>query len=131
LLAALSLALLWWLGLVLLALLTANPVTINREQVLKADAIVEAAVTNLAKGEIRIQRVQNDRGTLDVPTLRLPNLAETKAEPGATYLIPLSRTGIGYEVTRTSLPGQLPLVYPATPETAEQLQRHLSANAAQ
>ena len=122
-LAALGAATLWWLSLALLALLTANPVTVNQEQVLEAEALVEATVLDAAQGEIRVDRVYTARQAFDAKTLRLPNLGETKAETGETYLIPLSQTATGYEVTPTALPDRRPLIYPATPEATEQLKR--------
>ena len=108
-----------------MAAFTANPITINREQVLLADAVLLADVT--AADEIRVARIWSQRRPVPAETLRLDNLAATRARIGKRYLIPISRTPSGFQVTPTALPGQVPLVYPQTSEAEEQLDRVLPA----
>jgi hypothetical protein len=123
--AAALLAGLWGLALGGMALFTANPVTLNREQVLRSDAVIRGDVVDLEEGQVQVERLWPVRRPVEGESLRLANLKATKASNGEAYLMPVSRTADGYEVTRTSLPGEVPLIYPATNEAEAQLERVL------
>lgn len=116
---AIIVAVTWGLFLAGLAVTTANPVTVNREQVLRADFIAMLSVNEPESGAIVLEKLWD--GTKPEP-FTLDNLKETGAEAGRSYYVPVTKTGQGrYIVTPTRLPGNPPLIYPATPEAEEQL----------
>ena len=115
-----GIALLWWLMLAALAALTANPVTLNVEQIRRADYVVTAKISDQRAGVLVVEK-EWKRGA-DFKQVAARNLALTSAKPGRRYLVPLSRTGADeYQVTPTELPDRTPLIYPATEEARSQL----------
>lgn len=120
---ALLIALGWLATLAWLTWTTANPVTLNRQQIFRSDYVLAAKVLQLKPG--RVQRVSDpDLWLLDAPAeLTVAELSAAGAQVGQVYLIPLSRTPDGrWEVTPTRLPNGQPLIYLATPESQAQLQ---------
>jgi hypothetical protein len=107
-----------------LAFTQANPVTLNRGQILRADVIVTARIDDFAEGACTVERQWRDGGPLG--SITVANLGETAAEQGRTYILPLvqSRSG-SYEVVAARLPTHPCLVYPATDEALQQLQQLL------
>lgn len=119
LLSAIALAAGWWLLLGGLALFTANPVTLNREQIRRAPYV--ATGTLRADGTVAVEKEWKRRANLD--TLTLPELGEAGYEPGQSYLIPVLQRGSRYRVMPA--PWQKtpePRIYPATPEAVRQLE---------
>jgi hypothetical protein len=112
----------WLASLALLSLLTANPVTLNVQQVLEASDVVTAVVTDTHSNTIRVE--QSWKKVLAPGNLHVSNLLEAKPPIGESLLIPLSESELGWQVTTTHLPGQPPVLYPATPEAEQQL-RHI------
>ncbi len=90
---ALWAAVVWWLTLGLLALLTANPVTLNYMQIRQADYVVTAKVVDLDIGSVDIQEEWKQDVTLDriLDRIKVENLHEVEAATDSTYLIPISR----------------------------------------
>lgn len=117
---AVAVAALWLLALGSLALFTANPVTLNVEQVRTSEYVVTGC---LAGDERRVLVVERQwKGAETLAELRVGNLSQTAIKHGQSYLVPLSRTRSGaLEVTETDLPENPPLVYPATDEAIAQL----------
>ena len=114
----------WWLALVVLAVTVANPVTLNRRQIDEADYIVTATASVDDVGVFTV--VKEWKRDEPLTAIEIENIDETNAAPGQMYLLPLSKArGDGYRVTETRLPGQVPLVYPATEATLEQLSQLL------
>lgn len=97
----------------------ANPVTLNRRQILDADAVVTAQVIEPSTGACRIVR-QWSGATLP-NELVVVHLDETAARPGSDWILPLVQVGKDPEVLASRLPSHARLVYPATPEAVEQL----------
>lgn len=102
------------LTIAVLAMLTANPVTINRAQLLDSDLVVVGRVTRISAtgvGEVTIENVL--RG-VDVPeTLRVAHLPEV-VRAGGRYLLPLRRRGTRFEITPAPAHAEKTwLVYPA------------------
>lgn len=125
LLAAAAAALVWGLLLGALALLTANPVTLNHSQIMRSSVVVTATVSDVATGEVSIAKTW--KGDIEGGAIRVEDLAETQAINGKNYVIPLSRVGISsYQVTRTPPPNQ-PVIYPDVPVTGQQLNAMLSS----
>jgi hypothetical protein len=115
----------WCAALLWLVLATSNPVTLNRRQVLDADAVVTAHVTDVATGTCRIVKQWN--GAPLPAEIVVEELSETAATAGGEWILPLAVTVDGYEVVPSRLPSHARLVYPATPEAMEQLERILGA----
>jgi hypothetical protein len=90
---AVALAGIWWAVLIGLATLTANPVTLNREQIRQADVIVSAKVTHAEKNEAVIEKVWY--GAIEAGEVTIEGLSESGVRDGEAYLIPLKRAGAG------------------------------------
>lgn len=121
-----ALASLWLIGLGVLSYLTANPITLNREQVLSATDVLTAVVEDAKTGTIRVEKSWKD--DISEARLTLPNLNAAKPVVGDRYLIPVSRRRGGWQVTLSKLPNEPPLIYPATPESDMQLRQLLKAD---
>ena len=119
---AASLVGLWVIGLGVLSLLTANPVTLNRDQILDATDVLTAVVEDVEVGRVGVEKSWKN-AVLD-EQLTLINLRESKPASRQRLLIPVTLTGKGWQITRSKLPREPPLVYPATEESERQL-RHL------
>jgi hypothetical protein len=102
-----------------MAIRTSDPVTLNRDQILRAQHVVSATVEDPSRGRVTVERAwkgENLSGTLDVE-----NLPEAHPQTGATYLLALSRRGGEFRIVDTLQRTRMPLIYPATPEAVEQL----------
>ena len=115
--AATIAAIAWLLTLAVLAALTANPITINRTQILSSDALAVGRVANVSSrgvAEITIENVLAG-GTVP-PTIHLARTADVLAVD-RTYLLPLRRGAAGWEVTPApDRAEETYLVYPAQDE---------------
>lgn len=122
----------WLAFLSVLALLSANPVTINREQILASDAVI-VGVRDVERRDperrigdwVRVEQQLAGRG---VPSrLLLPHFAEHAAAQASAFVIPLRRTRDSFEITPApeALDGRR-LVYPASPETLETVAKILA-----
>lgn len=125
------LAAVWVIALIAMAVWASNPVTLNRQQVLRAlqeGVVVRARVLDVDAG--RCEALEQWPAAEVGETFEVANLKQTEAEPGHIYLLPLLRTDTGFTVAPTLLPGGKPLVYPDTPEALAQLQelRELSSS---
>jgi hypothetical protein len=116
---------LWVCGLGVFSLLTANPITLNREQVLSATDVLTAVVKELDAGTVRVEK--SWKGAVTEDHLALTNLDAINTAVGERLLIPVSRSRNGWRVTLSKLPNEPPLVYPATPDSEKQLQVLLNA----
>ena len=110
----------WLIVLLSLSITTANPVTLNLDQVLESTDVLTAVVENPQTGTVRVQKTWKEEVT--ETELVLANLGLTGAAAGKWILIPVVKRGRTWLVTPTKLPGNPPLVYPATAETVRQLQ---------
>ena len=119
---AASLVGLWVLGLGVLSFLTANPVTLNRDQILEAADVLTAVVKDVDDGKVRVEKSWKD--VIHEDEFELFNLLRSHPSVGERLLIPVSSSRNGWRVTLSKLPGEPPLVYPATDESERQL-RHL------
>ena len=117
-----SLTAVWIVGLGVLSLLTANPVTLNRDQILDSVDVLTAVVEDPRAGRIRIEK--SWKGFVEQEQLDLENLSELKVSANERLLIPVIRAARHWQVTQSKLPGYPPLIYPVTDESERQL-RHL------
>lgn len=119
---AASLVSLWVLGLGVLSFLTANPVTLNRDQILEATDVLTAVVDGAKDGRVRVEK--SWKGTVTDEQLSLSNLSETKPAARQRLLIPVTFARPQWLITPSKLPREPPLIYPATERSERQL-RHL------
>lgn len=132
----------WLILFALLVLFTANPITLNWQQMQKAQTVVAGTVVNKADGTIKLDRFwKNDPRAGDTKELRVINLNRTIAEEGETYLFPLvlavpgsGSQPDGYEVPLTqeqeielkiAQTPATPLIYPLSDDAVEQLEELL------
>ena len=121
---AVALALAWVAILSILAVTQANPVTLNRDQILRAEVIVSARIDDVAEGACTVEQQWKDGESLSAITVS--NLHETAAGSGRTFILPLQRNPAGaFEVVAAPLPDRPYLVYPATDEVLQQLRQQL------
>jgi hypothetical protein len=115
----------WCAFLIGMAWLTANPVTLNRDQILRADFVITGKIeSEPALGEVSVSREWKKNGPKGM--IHVENLEEAKVRRGGTYLMPLSHASTGYRVTEARLANSAALVYPATPAAIEQLEEILA-----
>jgi hypothetical protein len=116
----------WLAILLILAVLSANPVTINREQILASDAVIVGVRDRTGTGDwIRVEQQLAGRG---VPSrLQLPHFEKNAFGDLAQFVIPLRRTRDSFEITPAppALDGKR-LVYPASPESLEAVAKILA-----
>jgi len=119
-LAAFLGAAVWYVALISLAALTGNPVTLNREQLRRSGLIVSGSVDEHGTvSHVNVWQGVAPEGGITVTSFSWP--------PGS-YILPLrSIDRRTLEVTPTRLPGNRPLVYPATETSLELLQRTLKS----
>lgn len=126
---ALALAVGWVAALAILTLVSANPVTLNREQIARSPVVVTALVEEAAGGRCRVERAWRPE-TIDGEIV-VSNLAETRAESGGRYILPLEPDQAGgYAVVPARLPRNPYLVYPANESAQAQLEQILAAQSA-
>ena len=113
LLVALSVAALWYVVLVTVAVTTANPVIVNRAQF--ADSALVVVGTVAADGVVDVEQVV--RGVLPSEQLRI--LVPPDVPPGR-YVLPLNRTGNRFEITPARTSADLHRVYPVTEDVLKQ-----------
>lgn len=116
---ATGLAAMWLIGLGVLSFTTANPVTLNRDQIREADDVMTAVVDDAATGRVRVETAWKNLARDE--QLTLPNLVASKSTPGQRLLIPVRRTKTGWQVMPSKLPKEPPLVYPVNDESERQL----------
>lgn len=127
----------WLVALGILALQTANPVTLNRWQLLHSDVVLVGSVSKISANHVASVRVEtvlaNRRliGRDDLPeTLHLTK-GIAHLEPGKTYLLPLSRRESRLEITAAPLAAdETWIAYPASPKVIEDAKRILAAQPA-
>ncbi|QDU80293.1 hypothetical protein Pla110_20200 [Polystyrenella longa] len=137
--------LIWLIGFSLLVLFTANPVTLNWQQLQRAQTVVEAEVIDKEQGLVQLKRFwKYDPQITAGEQFAVSNLPSSRVENGASYLIPLVllEPGSGdvpdtYEIPLTQ--EQLiqlkmeqtepePIFYPYKEEAVVQLEQLLTEN---
>ena len=122
--APLAFAGLWIAALATLAFLTANPVTLNRAQLLAAPIIVSARVDNAKRGECTIDEHWKGPDARS-GSITVQGLPADRMEDDLSYILPLIPKRSGeYEIVPAGKLDESPqLIYPATPEALAQLRR--------
>ncbi|MFM9962032.1 MAG: hypothetical protein ACKV2Q_12495 [Planctomycetaceae bacterium] len=116
---ATGLAAMWLLGLGVLSFTTANPITLNRDQIREADDVLTAVVDDPATGRVRVETAW--KNVVRDEHLTLPNLATSKPSSGQRLLVPVRKSKTGWQVMPSKLPKEPPLVYPVSDESERQL----------
>jgi hypothetical protein len=125
---AIILSVAWIVTLIVMAWLTANPVVLNRDQILRADDVITGKVDSDPRlGEVSVVREWKKQG--HKATIHVENLEEAGARKGETYLMPLAPAATGYRVAEARLANSAVLIYPATPPAIEQLEAILGDQA--
>lgn len=115
-------------AILLLAHYTANPVTLNREQILDSPYVVTGTVVgDPASGHVAVEREWKKQALSG--TIEVAKLAATGAKAGVAYIIPLAKPDHALEVTEAPNSNGTTLVYPATPEALDQLKSILDYEA--
>lgn len=115
----------WILLLTLLVTVTANPVTLNRQQILDSFVVVRARVVDTERGDCTVlQSWPQDHHPGQ--SIHVRNLTATGARAGEIYLLPLVQALHGdWDVTPSPLPGNQPLIYPDDSKAMGRLQQLL------
>lgn len=113
---------------------TANPVTLNRLQILAADVVVAAEFSDVATGVLTVVETHHGEQISNGSQLSLSELKSADFEEGDRLLLPLSKkvlsgdsTADVYSITPNLIGSGKPLYYPATDDAIEQLQKILKA----
>jgi hypothetical protein len=115
-----GLALAWIAVLATLAITAANPVIVNRKQILGADLVVTARVVDRDAGECKVEKQWTPGPPVDA--IIVTNLNETRAEQGVTFVLALEyRAGGSFAVIPAPPSGGPLLIYPATPDVVTQV----------
>jgi hypothetical protein len=126
LLFAIAVTFVWCALLMTMAWLTANPVALNRDQILRADLLITGKVEgNPHAGEVSVVREWKKNKLTG--SVHVENLEDAGARAGETYLMPLSPAATGYRVSEARLANSAVLIYPATPAAIAQLEEILGA----
>ncbi|MGD9856854.1 MAG: hypothetical protein AB7U20_18050 [Planctomycetaceae bacterium] len=111
---------LWMSSLIALALLTANPITLNVAQVTAAPLVIEAT-RNPGQAEWQVSRSWPAGRTAE--NIRIQGLEQLPIDAGRAYLIPVAPAGAGeYRVVISPKPFATPFIYPADRETVADLE---------
>lgn len=113
------LAVAWCAALMWLALTASNPVTLNRRQLLEADAVITARIDDRAAGKCVVVRQWS--GTALPAAVVVRRLDETAARGEGEWILPLRQLRDGYDVLPSLLPSRARLVYPAGDDAERQL----------
>lgn len=115
----------WFAFLALLAVFTANPVTLNRQQLLDADVVVLGVADGEPVNDVAMFSVYRILAGQAPKHLRLANVSSKRVQSGGRYILPLRNLDGKYAVAPTPPAYQsAPLIYPATDEAiraAEQI----------
>jgi len=122
----------WVLSLAVMAVISANPVTLNRDQIAHSSFLVTAKVIDRSLGTVDILKEWRRRAAVPSQSVTLSNLDQTGVRNGETYLMPLSKRPDGtLMVTETRMANGRPLVYPDGDESRKLLTDLLSELAAE
>lgn len=115
----------WSLALAAMALFTANPLAVSRDQILRADAVITARRDKDRPDRLRIERVLSGGLTADdlVVVHNLPE--DSPLAIGESCVVPLSHFRRDYVVTTLETQRAPPLIYHASPETIAEIRQIL------
>jgi len=110
----------WMAGLVALAGLSANPITLNRGQFAGANLVIIGNVVDVPTGRVKV--LATKLGSFSGKELTVVDLAGVpRVSAGAAYVMPLRQAGQEYHVVSVTDDERGRVVYPATNEVKSQL----------
>ncbi len=116
----------WIVALLVMALTDDNPV-VNQRQIRRADLVVTAVIDDPDAGNAHVREVLYGDARPD-DALTIPNLKESGAARGETYIVPLWRSGRVVKVSDPRDPGSgRPVIYPASQNALAQVRAALAA----
>jgi hypothetical protein len=123
--AAIMIAAVWWLALSLLGLLSANPTTVNRRQIVDSDLVVAAILTDRERGLVEVTRQWIDPNPQT--SLTVSGLDEFDLNNGDSVVLPLTGGPDGtFYLTRVqrtnSQPEGTTYIYPTTDVVFQQVE---------
>lgn len=112
----------WLVALLWLTLTTANPVTLNRFQVVNSDFVVQGNFPANSRGFQVHQCWPLEQAD---GLIRFENRDEITPQPATDYLVPVVKLNGNYYITPSRMKGR-PLIYPVSPDSLEQLDNLLT-----
>ena len=113
------LAVTWMVLLLVLSVTSANPVTLNRDQIVEAADVLTVLVKDQQTGAVQIEK--SWKGELSDHELVVTDIASMGVATGQRCLIPITREGGQWQVMPSKLPNNARLIYPMSPEAERQL----------
>ena len=112
----------WLSALLWMTLTYSNPVTLNRHQILNSNFVARGRFDE----KIRNFKVEETwpKDAIKEDSIRFKNLTELSPQSGQEYLIPVVKMEGDYYATASRMKG-IPLIYPVSDESLEQLQEIL------
>ena len=117
-LAAVS-AVIWMMSLLILSVTSANPVTLNRDQIIGSSDVLTALVKDPESGTIKVEK--SWKNVVDEQELKVTDLASLAVTKEERFIIPILRNQDAWHVTPSKLPKTPRLIYPASDEADRQL----------
>ncbi len=123
LLAAILFGIVWLSALLWMTLTYANPITLNRHQILNSNFIARGRFDEKLRNFKVIETWPKD--SIKEDSLRFRNILELSPVSDQEYLIPVVRMEQSFYATASRVKG-IPLIYPVSDESLEQLEVILS-----
>ncbi len=118
----------WLVALAILSLFTANPVTLNRVQIMRADAVVAAEIVDTL-GTIRVEEVLFTRQGVDVETKAIFKVLPPSPhwQPHMQRILPILRDADGnWRIAPAPLPKTVEIDYPDRPDVRVEVKKIVS-----
>ncbi|WP_339746523.1 hypothetical protein [uncultured Rubinisphaera sp.] len=115
---AILLGICWLIALAVLSLFTANPVTLNRVQIMRADAVIAAEIVD-TQGKVRVVEVLFTRQGVDVETESTFKVLPPSPhwQPHVQRILPILRDADGnWRIAPAPLPKTVEIDYPDRPD---------------
>ena len=109
----------WMILLLVLSVTSANPVTLNRDQIVEATEVLTVLIKDQQMGTVQVEK--SWKSELSDHELVVTDIASMGVATGQRFLIPITREGSQWQVMPSKLPNNARLIYPATPEAERQL----------
>ncbi|HBN78294.1 MAG TPA: hypothetical protein DD473_21270 [Planctomycetaceae bacterium] len=126
---AILLGICWLISLAILSLFTANPVTLNRVQIMRADAVIAAEIVDI-QGTIRVDEVLFTRQGVDVePETTFQVLPPSPHwQPQMQRILPILRDADGnWRIAPAPLPKTVEIDYPDRPDVRAEVKEIVSS----
>lgn len=109
----------WMVLLLVLSVTSANPVTLNRDQIIEATDVLTVLIKDRQRGEVQVEK--SWKSELSDNELAVTDIASMGVVSGERFIIPVTREGGKWQIMPSKLPNNARLIYPASPEAERQL----------